>query len=308
MKLLVLSILCIGIIHTTAWSQSSISGRVYNDVNGNRIFDTGEELNNIKVWLFDLKLVAPFYRVRPIAETFTNSSGAYNFSALLAGTYQVRVGTSTLPTSISNAVQDNDSYANGLTLVSGVNGTSAYPNINFGFAANQTTPTFTSLRSFKWNGLNKFPGGELTKSFSLPEEIVSSRTIYPIITWTTSKTCSPGVGFGNDQFPSANSGSVFSYEWPGNAKGGISTTDSTFQIMNGGVKCYNVGDSDRQVTTIGFSHPVKNVKFSVYDIDHSNPQLNAGNIDHIRITGYHLGIPVMPIIVNHSTTPWNTIS
>ena len=252
--------------------------------------------------------VAPYYRVQPIVEVYTDASGNYSFTGLVAGNYQVRVGVGSLPATLCRAVQDNDSYPNGFTLISGVDGTSNYSNINFGFAANVPTPGFTSQRSFKWGSTNTFTGGQLSQIYTLPPETVGGTTYYPNMTWRTSRTCTPGGAYGADQYPSAVSCVTLPNNWPGNSKGGVTAGDSTFQIMNGGVNCYNGSDSDKQVTTIEFDIPVKNMKFSVYDIDHSDPQVSTGRIDHVEIKGYYFGTPVMPVITNPSAAPWNTIS
>ena len=291
-------------------SQSSISGKVYNDLNNNLVYDSGEELANIKVWLFNYSAVSPYYMVQPITEVFTDGAGNYNFSGLAAGDYQVRVGVSTLPPTLNRAVADNDSYPNGLTDILGVNGSSSYTQINFGFAANSETPSFSSNRSFKWNTTNTFTGGQLSNTYNLSPEICNGDGFNPTITWTTNRTCAPGMsnGFGTEQFPSATTGAVVPYNWPGINKGGINAADSTFQINMGGTNCYDPVNNDRQTTTILFNCGVKNVKFSIYDIDHADPQANTGRIDHVKITGYLGSIPVIPVIINPSSTPWNTIS
>ena len=293
-----------------AISQSTISGKVFNDANNNQVYDSGEELANIKVWLFDYGAVAPNYRVQPIIEVFTDGSGNYNFSGLSAGDYQVRVGVSTLPPTLCRAVADNDSYPNGLTDIMGVNGSSAYTQINFGFAANSAIPSYNSTRSFKWNTTNTFTGGQLSNTYTLSPEICNGNSYTPTITWTTSRTCAPGAsnGYGTEQFPSAATGAILPYNFPGNNKGGINPADSTFQIIMGGTNCYNPVNNDRQTTTILFNYAVKNVKFSIYDIDHADPQRFSGRIDHVKITGYLGANPVMPLIINPSVTPWNTIS
>jgi hypothetical protein len=54
--------------------------------------------------------------------------------------------------------------------------------------------------------------------------------------------------------------------------------------------------------------PVINTKFSIYDIDHADPQRATGRIDHVKVTGYHTNVPVLPIILNPSAAPWNTVS
>ena len=306
MKILIpilLSLYCINPVY----SQSSISGVVYNDTNGNEAYDVGEGINNVKVWLFDLNAVAPYYRVVPIQEVYTDVSGNYLFSNIAAGNYQVRVGVSTLPPALCRAVQDNDSYPNGLTEMFGIDGVSTYNNVNFGFAANAATPGFTSTGIFKWNSANMFTGGQATNTFSLPPETINSTTFYPTISWKTSRSCTPGGGFGSDTFPLAGTGTTQPVDWPGNLKGGINTNDTTFQIMMGG-SCYNGADSDKQVTTISFNYPVKNVAFSIYDIDHAYPQRASGRIDHVKITGSYNGSAVMPVIINPSAAPWNTIS
>lgn len=310
MKPILLFFLLISLVSKTGFSQSSIVGKIYNDINNNLLYDTGEELPGIKVWLFEYSSVAPYYRVQPIIEVFTDGSGDYSFAGLAAGNYQVRVGVSSLPATLCRAVADNDSYPNGLTDLNGVNGTSAYTQVNFGFASNLSTPSFSSARTFKWNTTNTFAGGQLSNSFNLTPEMCNILTYNPVITWTTSKSCAPGVanGFGSEQFPQAGTNGLFGNNWPGNSKGGIDPSDTTFQIDMGGNICYNPVNNDRQTTTISFDNPVKNVKFSIYDIDHADPQRFSGRIDHVTITGYLGSIPVMPVIINPSAAPWNTIS
>ena len=290
-----------------AFSQSSLSGTVYNDLNNNAVFNAGEELQNVKVWLFNYSSVAPYYRVQPIAEVFTNASGNYSFPGLATGNYQVRVCASTLPPSLCRSVKDIDSYPNGVTDMNGIDGTSAYSNIDFGFATNMLTPGFISARSFKWNLSNTFTGGQLSNTYSLTPETISGTTYYPTITWTTDRTCAPGGGYGADQFPSAVTGTTLPYNFPGANKGGIDPADNTFQLISGSI-CYNSSDSDKQITTIGFNYPVTNVKFSIYDIDHADPQVSSGRIDHVKVSGYYNATPVTPVIVNPSSVPWNTIS
>lgn len=291
-------------------AQSTISGKVFNDLNNNLIYNTGEELANIKVWLFDYSSVAPFYRVQPIIEVFTDASGNYNFNGLSAGNYQVRVGVSTLPPTLCRAVKDNDSYPNGLTDILGVNGSSNYTQIDFGFASNTIVPSFSSTGSFKWNSTNTFVGGQLSNTYNLSSEICNGITYNPTINWVTNRACTPGAsyGYGTEQFPSATNGAILGQNWPGTNKGGINPSDSTFQIIMGGANCYNVINNDRQTTTITFNYAVKNVKFSIYDIDHADPQASSGRIDYVKITGYLGANQVLPVIVNPSAVPWNTIS
>ncbi len=60
-----------------------IRGTVYNDVNANRVRDTGESsLSNVTIGLYD-------GGGGLIASQITNSSGAYMFSGLVPGNYTV---------------------------------------------------------------------------------------------------------------------------------------------------------------------------------------------------------------------------
>jgi hypothetical protein len=308
-KLIFITLLFCTFFSTLSHGQSSIiSGRVFNDnILTNNSYDAGEELSGITVWLFDLNAVAPYYRVTPINAAVTDGSGAYSFSGVVAGDYQIRVRQSTIPTTITRAVMDNDAYPNGLTIIMGVDGTTAYTNIDFGFAPTAVAPGFTSTQNFQWNASNSFVNQTL-QTYNLATEVYGGNTYYPTITWTTDRTNAPGGTYGTDIYPqAAYSGASLGKGFPGNNKGGIHPTDNTFQLMFGGAGYTNV-NNDRQTTTIQFSHPVINTKFSIYDVDHADPQVATGRIDHIKVTGYDGATPVMPVLVNPSSAPWNTVS
>jgi len=53
---------------------------------------------------------------------------------------------------------------------------------------------------------------------------------------------------------------------------------------------------------------VTDVRFTLYDIDGTNPQLADGSIDHVKVTGYNGSTPVIPVIVLAQAYPFNTIS
>jgi hypothetical protein len=290
-----------------AFTQSVISGRVYNDLSNNSSFDAGEELNNITVWLFDLNAVAPFYRVSPVNTTVTNSSGIYSFNGVSAGNYQVRVMMTSMPVPITRAIADNDSYANGLTEIQGVDGSSAYNNIDFSFANTAAAPVFSSLRNFQFSNTDSFYNS-FSKTFNLTSETCNSISFTPTITWTTNRLNTPGGGYGTNSYPQANySNAVLGTGFPGNNKGGFHPADNTFQLMYGGTG-YTAVNNDRQTTTISFSHPVINTKFSIYDIDHADPQVSTGRLDRVKITGFDGLLPVYPVLINPSAVPWNTVS
>jgi SdrD B-like domain len=292
---------------STGFPQATISGRVFNDISGNNACNPGEELSNITVWLLDLNAVAPYYRVSPVQTATTAASGIYTFTNVAAGDYQVRVMQSTVPATITRAVIDNDSYPNGLTNVMGVTGTSTYANIDFGFAATAVAPSFSSDRSFQWNVSNDFIN-VTSKTYSLPTEIIGGYTINPTIAWTTDRTTAPGGVYGTNTYPQALfPSSLLGPDFPGNTKGGIHPADNTFQLIYGGA-FYTSTNNDRQTTTIQFNVPVINTKFSIYDIDHADPQVSTGRIDHVKVTGYNNNVPVIPVLLNPSATPWNTVS
>jgi hypothetical protein len=290
-----------------AVSQSSISGRVFNDISGNNAYNAGEELDNITVWLLDLNAVAPYYRVSPVQTTVTNASGIYIFLGVAAGDYQVRVMQSTIPATVTRAVIDNDPYPNGLTTVMGVDGINPYLNIDFGFAPTSVAPVFASDRNFQWNTGNTFIN-QASQVYNLPAEVCGGITLNPTIAWTTDRTSAPGGGYGTNTYPQAvYPGALLGQGFPGNNKGGIHTGDNTFQLLFGGAG-YTTTNNDRQTTTIQFSLPVINTKFSIYDIDHADPQVASGRIDHVKVTGYAGAIEVNPVLVNPSLAPWNTVS
>ncbi len=71
--------------------SGSIGDKVWDDKNGNGIKDSGENgLNNVTLQLVNASNVV-------VATTVTNSSGTYTFSGVAAGTYTVRIVTSSLP-------------------------------------------------------------------------------------------------------------------------------------------------------------------------------------------------------------------
>jgi uncharacterized protein (DUF2141 family) len=71
----------------------SIGDRVWNDANANGLQDSGEAgLSGVTVQLLDSTGAV-------VATTTTNSSGNYTFNNLVAGTYVVKIVTSTLPAS-----------------------------------------------------------------------------------------------------------------------------------------------------------------------------------------------------------------
>lgn len=75
--------------------SSSLSGKIWNDMNGDGAVDAGEaSLPNVTVQLLDENLTV-------LASTRTDANGNYTFSGLTAGTYFLRVDSVTLPTSVA---------------------------------------------------------------------------------------------------------------------------------------------------------------------------------------------------------------
>src|SRR6185369_14361769 len=101
-----------------AKSQSAISGHIFNDQNNNGVFDAGEGLPQVGVWLLDNSAVSPFYQIYPVQMIITALDGSYSFNNLAGGVYQVKVLKNTLnPLLILNAaniitedVSDNNPY------------------------------------------------------------------------------------------------------------------------------------------------------------------------------------------------------
>jgi hypothetical protein len=286
---------------------STISGYVFNDLNNDSLYESGEGLSNIKVWLFDLNESSTKYRVIPVDSVVTDVNGLYTFSNVAATDYQVRVMMASMPPTISRAVVDNDAYPNGLTNVMGVDGSSAYNNINFGFDYASVAPTFTSDRIFQWNSSNTFIN-TTSQTYNLTPETCNGNPFNPTITWKTDRTNTPGGSYGTNTYPQAYyPGAILGVDFPGNLKGGINPLDTTFQLIFGD-NSYTPVNNDRQNTTVIFSNSVDNVKFSIYDIDQADPQRATGRIDHLKVTGYDGATPVMPVILSPSAAPWNTVS
>ncbi len=291
----------------SATAQATISGKIFNDADHNLAAGAGEGLAGINIWLFNMADTTPNYRVMPIAQATTNANGDYQFTVSNTGDFQLRVQRGSLPATLSNIVKDPDAFADGVSIVTGVTGSNTYANRDFGFAAASTAPSFTSSRRFVWSGSTAFPGGQTSNTYALTPELINGVNFTPSITWSTNKICAP-TEYQPDVFPQAMTNVTFGNNWPGAAKGGFQPLDSTFNIIYGGAACYNAADSDRQVTSIAFSNPVKNVRFSIYDIDVSTPQTAGGRLDFVRITGYNGTTPVYPVIVNPSSVPYNSVS
>ena len=107
---------------------SSYAGRVWNDANSNGALDGAEAgISGVTVQLWDKVLN------RQVATQVTPASGAYAFTALAAGTYEVRVVTATLPSG-SVATNDPDGIATLGSCVEDVGCDAALAARDFGFA------------------------------------------------------------------------------------------------------------------------------------------------------------------------------
>ncbi len=109
----------------------SVGNRVWTDTNGNGVQDSGEAgLNNVTVQLLDSNGLA-------IASAITSGDGNYTFGGLVAGTYTVKIVTSTLPGGFG-PTYDLDGVATAskatFTLASGANRT----DVDFGYRPSLT--------------------------------------------------------------------------------------------------------------------------------------------------------------------------
>ena len=101
----------------------SIGDRVWKDANANGLQDSGEAgISGVTVQLLSGSTV--------VATTTTNSSGNYTFSSLVAGTYIVKIVTSTLPANFTQTYDlDGLSSAHQAT----VNLTASRTDVDFGY-------------------------------------------------------------------------------------------------------------------------------------------------------------------------------
>ena len=102
----------------------SIGNRLWKDANANGLQDSGEAgLNGVTVQLLNSSGTV-------IATTTTSSDGNYTFSSLVAGTYTVKIVTSTLPANFTPTYDlDGISSANQAT----VNLTASRTDVDFGY-------------------------------------------------------------------------------------------------------------------------------------------------------------------------------
>jgi|GEM_PF-3562774 len=309
--------LCFILFIQTAKSQSAISGHVFNDLNNNQVYDPGEGLQYINVWLMDKAAVSPYYLVYPVQTAVSAADGVYSFTNVGNGNYQVRIKLSSTSNAmlngskhgvISNSISDNNPYTadnnpNGLTDLD-ISTTNNYNNIDFAFISSPAAPRFTPENRFAFdNGANSFVN-VMTKTFALPAQNCRGVNTSPTITFTTDRQCMVS----SQLYPQAgdnlnNNGMT----WPGTGKGGFYPDDITLQ-MNFGQSCYNPANNDRATLTITFSNLVTDVRFSIYDIDCVNPQLVNGSIDHVKITGFNGSNTVMPQIILPQMITYNTVS
>lgn len=297
-------------------SQATISGHIFTDVNNNGVFDANEGLSAVTVWLMDNAAVSPYYQVYPVQTAITSADGNYSFANVGNGNYQLRVKISTLerPSAgvfdsvLTREIADNNPYnednnPNGATALS-ITAAGNYNNIDFGFKSNVTVPTNVPAHRFAFdNGANSFMN-VMSKVFDLVPQTCGGITTNPTITFTTDRQCT----IGTQVYPQAGDDSnPAGADWPGPNKGGFYTNDTTFQISFGKT-CYDPVNNDRATLTIDFSAMVNDVRFTIYDIDCTNPQLVDGSIDHVKVIGYNGSNPVLPVIVLSQAMPYNSVS
>ena len=298
---------------------STVSGHVYNDANNNLAYNAGEGLNNVTVWLFNNNAGAPNYLVFPEDSVRTDVNGAYTFSNVATGNYQIRVRFSTVPTTVPTprTVIDNNTYTadalpNSLTNLVMTGATTSYTNLDFGLAANTAAPAFTTNQRFSFNPNATFNAGQnnqLSGTYNLAPQTFGASTYTPTITWKQDRNTQP-PGYTN-QYPQAAYGAgEFGAFFPGMSKGGLHPGDTTYVVIAGDYGDYDVYPTNNNRTTTGikFSTPVANAKFTVYDVDNADPMRPGGRIDHVRVLGFLKGTAVTaPVITNPSATPWNTV-
>lgn len=118
--------------------EAVIGDTVFLDRNNSNSFDLGEGLEGIKVTLYQGTNV--------VATTYTNENGFYLFGNLPAGSYTVKVDTTTLPLDLSNSY-DPDGGLNSESIISVVAGAVNLAQ-DFGYQGTNT------LSGTIWNDLN----------------------------------------------------------------------------------------------------------------------------------------------------------
>ena len=116
----------------------SIGDRVWKDANANGLQDSGEAgISGVTVQLLSGSTV--------IATTTTNSSGNYTFANLVAGTYTVKIVTTTLPANFTETYDlDGLSSANQAT----VNLTASRTDVDFGYHFYSSNPLGTGTLGY----------------------------------------------------------------------------------------------------------------------------------------------------------------
>ncbi len=105
---------------------ASIGDRVWSDTNGNGVQDSGETgINGVTVDLLD-------NHGNVIATTTTSGDGNYTFRNLLAGTYTVRVNSSTLPSGVT-PTYDLDGTGSANTAAVTLTGGQTRTDVDFGY-------------------------------------------------------------------------------------------------------------------------------------------------------------------------------
>jgi hypothetical protein len=130
----------------------SIGDRVWNDANGNAVQDSTETgINGVTVQLLSGSTV--------IATTTTNSSGNYTFGSLVAGTYTVKIVTSTLPVNFTQTYDlDGLSSAHQAT----VNLTASRTDVDFGYHFYSSNPLGTGTLGYWKNHPEAWPVQSIT--------------------------------------------------------------------------------------------------------------------------------------------------
>jgi hypothetical protein len=130
----------------------SIGDRVWKDANANGLQDSGEAgISGVTVQLLSGSTV--------IATTTTNSSGNYSFNSLVAGTYTVKIVTSTLPVNFTETYDlDGLSSANQAT----VNLTASRTDVDFGYHFYSSSPLGTGTLGYWKNHPEAWPVQSIT--------------------------------------------------------------------------------------------------------------------------------------------------
>ena len=161
----------------------SVGDRIWSDTNGNGVQDSGEAgINGVTVQLLDSTGLA-------IASTITSGDGNYSFGGLTAGTYSVKIVTSTLPAGLA-ATYDLDGVSTAGKATFALTAGQSRTDVDFGYRGSLT------IGDKVWNDTNSnghLDSGEAGISGVTVQLLNSSGTVIA----TTTTNSSGSYSFGN---------------------------------------------------------------------------------------------------------------